>query len=104
MKVGLKKLKVMNNGILIIFRKIIWIILTKRILFICRKNPKKKIENFNDKDVYIIGAIVDHKRYKGITLKKAKEIGVRHARLPGDTNGRTIINFSQMFEILKASF
>lgn len=43
-------------------------------------------ENLIDKldatSIYIIGGIVDHNRYKLLTYNKAKEQGIRHARLP----------------------
>jgi len=42
------------------------------------------LNKLDEQDVYIIGAIVDHNRLKGITHQKAVEQGIRTARLPID--------------------
>lgn len=40
------------------------------------------LNELNSNDVYVIGGLVDHNRYKGICFNMAEEKGIRHARLP----------------------
>lgn len=40
------------------------------------------LDELNSNDVYVIGGLVDHNRYKGICFEMAKKEGIRHARLP----------------------
>ncbi|KAF4619586.1 hypothetical protein D9613_004956 [Agrocybe pediades] len=56
-------------------------------------------------EVYIIGGICDHNRYKNLCLNKAKESGVRTARLPigrylASLPTRKVLTVNQVFEIL----
>lgn len=41
-----------------------------------------EITEIKQDELYIIGGIVDRNKYKGLTLNKAKELGINHARLP----------------------
>jgi len=54
--------------------------------------------------IYIIGGIVDRNRYKSLTLNKAKQDGIEHARLPiGELMAlRTsaVLAVNHVFEIL----
>ena len=45
-------------------------------------DSEHELEDFKEDDIYIIGGIVDRNRYKNLTLDKANEQGIRHARLP----------------------
>ncbi|CAH7689049.1 guanine-1-methyltransferase-domain-containing protein [Phakopsora pachyrhizi] len=55
---------------------------------------------------YIIGALVDHNRYKNICLDRANLLGIKHAQLPIDRfmseqlKTRKILTVNQVFEIL----
>ncbi len=57
-------------------------------------------------DVYIIGGIVDRNKHKGVTLKKAEQEGIRHARLPLQANmrltGSAVLTVNQVLDILLA--
>jgi tRNA (guanine9-N1)-methyltransferase len=41
-----------------------------------------EIQELSEDTVYIIGALVDHNRYKNLCLQKAEDLGISHARLP----------------------
>lgn len=40
------------------------------------------LDELDSKAIYIIGGLVDRNRWKGITMKKAKEQGIKTAKLP----------------------
>ncbi|TFK43841.1 guanine-1-methyltransferase-domain-containing protein [Crucibulum laeve] len=56
-------------------------------------------------EIYIIGGICDHNRYKNLCLNKAKASGIRTARLPigrylASLPTRKVLTVNQVFEIL----
>jgi len=56
--------------------------------------------------VYVIGGIVDRNRYKNLTLNKANEQGIRHARLPIrdhlKMSGTHVLTVNQTLDIIHA--
>ncbi|CAN0057101.1 tRNA methyltransferase 10 homolog A [Lampetra fluviatilis] len=55
---------------------------------------------------YVIGGLVDHNHHKGLTLQKAEELRVEHARLPLDDyvkmSSRKVLTVNHVFEIILA--
>ncbi|XP_065200078.1 tRNA methyltransferase 10 homolog A isoform X2 [Planococcus citri] len=64
------------------------------------------LENVEEDKIYVIGGFVDHNLHKGLSLKKARADGIRHARLPLQQNivlnSRTVLAINHVFEILLA--
>lgn len=60
------------------------------------------LDELSKDDVYIIGGLVDHNRYKGICHENAEKAGIRHARLPIKENivlkSRTVLTIEQGIE------
>ena len=54
----------------------------KKDLVYLTADSENELEDFKEEDIYVIGGIVDRNRYKNLTLDKANEQGIRHARLP----------------------
>jgi tRNA (guanine9-N1)-methyltransferase len=54
----------------------------KKDLVYLTADSENELEDFKEDEIYIIGGIVDRNRYKNLTLNKANEQGIRHARLP----------------------
>lgn len=78
----------------------------KESLVYLSSESETSLDELNDKDVYIIGGLVDHNRLKGICHKKATEQGIRTARLPIDSfmdlKARKVLTINQVYEILLA--
>ncbi|EGG02758.1 uncharacterized protein MELLADRAFT_90649 [Melampsora larici-populina 98AG31] len=54
---------------------------------------------------YVIGAIVDHNRYKNLCYEKAERLGIHHAQLPigeymKELKSRKVLTVNQVLEIL----
>ena len=45
-------------------------------------DSENELSALEDGTVYVIGGFIDRNRHKGLTLNKARELGVAHARLP----------------------
>ena len=69
-------------------------------------DSEHELEDFKDDEVYIIGGIVDRNRYKNLTLNKANEQGIRHARLPIrdhlKMSGTHVLTVNQTLDIIHA--
>ncbi|XP_077445753.1 tRNA methyltransferase 10 homolog A [Stigmatopora argus] len=64
------------------------------------------LTELDPKKAYVIGGLVDHNHHKGITLDRARDLGIRHARLPLGTfvrmNSRKVLAVNHVFEIILA--
>ncbi|CAH8384263.1 unnamed protein product [Eruca vesicaria subsp. sativa] len=62
------------------------------------------LEDLDHKSVYIIGGLVDRNRFKGITMNKAQEQGIKTAKLPiGEymkMSSSQVLTVNQVLEIL----
>ncbi|KDR84073.1 hypothetical protein GALMADRAFT_236718 [Galerina marginata CBS 339.88] len=75
-----------------------------RVVYLTADTEDELVELQPD-EVYIIGGICDHNRYKNLCLDKAKESGIRTARLPigrylASLPTRKVLTVNQVFEIL----
>lgn len=72
-------------------------------MYLTADSPNNLTE-LNESDVYIIGGIVDRNRYLKLTLDRAEEQGIRHARLPiGDyvsLASSAVLTVNHVFEIV----
>ncbi|EJD01535.1 uncharacterized protein FOMMEDRAFT_89981 [Fomitiporia mediterranea MF3/22] len=64
-----------------------------------------ELEELRESETYILGGIVDRNRHKFLCQKKAKESGIRTARLPigkylAEMKTRKVLTVNQVFEIL----
>ncbi|XP_067992908.1 tRNA methyltransferase 10 homolog A isoform X1 [Melanerpes formicivorus] len=64
------------------------------------------LSELDEKKAYVIGGLVDHNHYKGITYRKAVEQGIGHAQLPLGNfvkmNSRKVLAVNHVFEIILA--
>jgi tRNA (guanine9-N1)-methyltransferase len=65
----------------------------------------EELMELKEGEIYVIGGICDHNRYKNLCLEKAKTSSVRHARLPigryiASLTTRKVLTVNQVFEIL----
>lgn len=62
------------------------------------------VTSLDEECVYVIGGLVDHNLHKGLCLRKAKEQGLRHARLPIEEfvkmKTRKVLTIDQVFRII----
>jgi tRNA (guanine9-N1)-methyltransferase len=67
-------------------------------------DSSNEITDLDPKDVYIIGGIVDRNRHKELTIKKAIDQGIRHARLPISDylslNTSCVLTVNHVFDIM----
>ncbi|KAG5648793.1 hypothetical protein DXG03_000142 [Asterophora parasitica] len=68
-------------------------------------DSEEELTELKPEESYIIGGICDHNRYKNLCLNKAKESGIRTARLPigrylASLPTRKVLTVNQVFEIL----
>lgn len=77
----------------------------KKSLVYLTHDAEEVLDELRDDEVYVIGGIVDRNRLKGITMAKAKEMGIRAARLNLDTNvslehGTRVLTVNHCVDIL----
>ncbi|XP_022588345.2 tRNA methyltransferase 10 homolog B [Cyclospora cayetanensis] len=71
-------------------------------------DAEEELHTLDADTVYIVGGLVDRNRYKGLTLNRSKEKGVRAAKLPIETklgrklDGSKILTVNQVVGILIA--
>lgn len=63
------------------------------------------ITTLDPEKVYVIGAIVDHNRYKNLCYEKAEQLGIHHCQLPigeymKELKSRKVLTVNQVLEIL----
>ncbi|KAF5332007.1 hypothetical protein D9758_014579 [Tetrapyrgos nigripes] len=68
-------------------------------------DSEEEVGDLKPDEIYVIGGICDHNRYKNLTLKKANEQGIRTARLPigryvSSLPTRKVLTVNQVFEIM----
>jgi hypothetical protein len=69
-------------------------------------DSENELTDFVANEIYVIGGIVDRNRHKNLTLNKAKEQGIRHARLPIQKHlalsGTHVLTVNQVVDIILA--
>nr|XP_056711141.1 tRNA methyltransferase 10 homolog A [Euleptes europaea] len=64
------------------------------------------LNELDESKAYVIGGLVDHNHHKGITYKRAQELGISHAQLPlgifVKMNSRKVLAVNHVFEIILA--
>ena len=54
----------------------------KKDIYYLSADSENTIENIDNNATYIIGGIVDRNKYKGLSLNKAKSLGINHGKFP----------------------
>ncbi len=54
----------------------------KNDIYYLTADSENNIENIDNNATYIIGGIVDRNKYKGLSLNKAKQLGINHGKFP----------------------
>lgn len=54
----------------------------KKKIYYLSADSENEIKTLDKDSTYIIGGIVDRNRYKGLSLNKAKELGINHGKFP----------------------
>ena len=54
----------------------------KKNIYYLSADSENNIEDIDNNATYIIGGIVDRNKYKGLSLNKAKELGINHGKFP----------------------
>ncbi|KAG1768674.1 guanine-1-methyltransferase-domain-containing protein [Suillus occidentalis] len=68
-------------------------------------DSEEELMELKEGEIYVIGGICDHNRYKNLCLDKAQTSSIRHARLPigryiASLTTRKVLTVNQVFEIL----
>ncbi|KAI8524889.1 hypothetical protein RHMOL_Rhmol13G0184500 [Rhododendron molle] len=75
----------------------------KRLVYLTT-DSENILEELDPRKIYIVGGLVERNRWKGITMKKAKEQGIKTAKLPIGNymkmSGSKVLTVNQVIEIL----
>ncbi|KAK3546001.1 hypothetical protein QTP70_019293 [Hemibagrus guttatus] len=81
-------------------------ILSKEDLVYLTSDSPNILQELDEAKAYVIGGLVDHNHHKGISFKRAKELGIAHAQLPLSSfvkmNSRKVLAVNHVFEIMLA--
>jgi tRNA (guanine9-N1)-methyltransferase len=76
----------------------------KNDIYYLSADSENNIETIDNNATYIIGGIVDRNKYKGLSLNKAKELGINHGKFPiGDylkLHSSQVLTTNHTFHIL----
>jgi len=79
-------------------------VLPKESLVYLTSDSENSLETLENGKNYIIGGLVDHNNHKGLCFRKAKELGIAHARLPIDAflemKTRHVLAVNHVYEIM----
>ncbi|KAK2860599.1 hypothetical protein Q7C36_004765 [Tachysurus vachellii] len=81
-------------------------ILSKEDLVYLTSDSPNVLQELDEAKAYVIGGLVDHNHHKGISFKRANELGITHAQLPLGSfvkmNSRKVLAVNHVFEIMLA--
>ncbi|XP_017328660.1 RNA (guanine-9-)-methyltransferase domain-containing protein 2 [Ictalurus punctatus] len=81
-------------------------VLSKEDLVYLTSDSPNILQELDEAKAYVIGGLVDHNHHKGISFKRAKELGIAHAQLPLGSfvkmNSRKVLAVNHVFEIMLA--
>ncbi|MCJ8731677.1 hypothetical protein PDJAM_G00202280 [Pangasius djambal] len=81
-------------------------VLSKEDLVYLTSDSPNILQELDEAKAYVIGGLVDHNHHKGISFKRAKELGITHAQLPLGSfvkmNSRKVLAVNHVFEIMLA--
>ncbi|MCI4377542.1 hypothetical protein PGIGA_G00204770 [Pangasianodon gigas] len=81
-------------------------VLSKEDLVYLTSDSPNILQELDEAKAYVIGGLVDHNHHKGISFKRATELGIAHAQLPLGSfvkmNSRKVLAVNHVFEIMLA--
>ncbi|KAM9501459.1 tRNA methyltransferase 10 homolog A isoform 1-T4 [Clarias gariepinus] len=81
-------------------------VLSKEDLVYLTSDSPNILQELDETKAYVIGGLVDHNHHKGISFKRATDLGIAHAQLPLGTfvkmNSRKVLAVNHVFEIMLA--
>ncbi|XP_023830255.1 tRNA methyltransferase 10 homolog A-like [Salvelinus sp. IW2-2015] len=79
-------------------------VMAKEELVYLTSDSPNVLTELDETKAYVIGGLVDHNHHKGITFKRAQELGIDHAQLPLNSfvkmNSRKVLAVNHVFEIM----
>uniref|UniRef100_A0A674C7Y3 tRNA methyltransferase 10 homolog A n=1 Tax=Salmo trutta TaxID=8032 RepID=A0A674C7Y3_SALTR len=79
------------------------VVAKEELVYLTSDSPNVLTE-LDETKAYVIGGLVDHNHHKGVTFKRAQELGIDHAQLPLNSfvkmNSRKVLAVNHVFEIM----